>query len=138
MSRRVAAPPERVREAIRDVEAFMEGAGFTEVSVSGDEVHLENAVGLATVELDVRVVDRPDAALACELVEGFFETLTTVYRVEAVDGESEVTATTEFELDLALVGEILDGTVVKRQRRRELESQLDWLADRFDGDGPDG
>jgi hypothetical protein len=26
-----------------------------------------------------------------------------------------------------LVGEVMDGAIVKRQRRRELESQFDWL-----------
>jgi len=52
----------------------------------------------------------------------------TVYTVTEVDGGSEVTATTEFALDVALVGEILDTTVIKRQRRHELESQFDRLA----------
>jgi hypothetical protein len=66
-------------------------------------------VGLATVTLDLRVVDS-EADLAYEQTDGFFETMTT-----------------EFALDVALVGQVLDATVIKRQRRSELESQFDWL-----------
>ncbi|WP_135364891.1 SRPBCC family protein [Halosimplex halophilum] len=130
VSRRVDAPPERVRDAMGDLEAFMLAAGFTEVTVDGDDMHLENQVGLATVTLDLRLVDT-EADLAYEQAEGFFETMDTEYRVEAVDGGSEVTATTDFELDVALVGQVLDATVIKRQRRHELESQFDWLEAQF-------
>jgi len=126
VSRRVDADPDRVREAMADLEAFMLGAGFTDVTVDGEAIHLENQVGLATVTLDLRVVDST-ADLAYEQADGFFETMTTEYVVEAVEGGSEVTATTEFALDLALVGQVLDATVIKRQRRSELESQFDWL-----------
>jgi hypothetical protein len=101
-------------------------------TVDGDHLHLENQVGLATVELDLRVVERPDADLAYEQADGFFETMDTVYTVEPVDGGTEVTATTDFELDVALVGAILDATVIKRQRRHELTSQFDWLAERLE------
>jgi len=132
VSRRVGASPERVREVMGDVEAFMLAAGFTEVEVDGPDVHLENQVGLATVTLDLRLVEREGAALAYEQAEGFFERMDTVYTVEAVDGGSEVTATTEFALDVALVGEILDSTVIKRQRTSELEQQFDWLASEFE------
>jgi len=90
-------------------------------------MHLENQVGLATVELGLRLVERDDAALAYEQSEGFFETMTTVYTLESVDGGTEVTASTDFALDLALVGAVLDATVIKRQRRKELEMQFDWL-----------
>jgi len=129
VSRRVEAPPERVRVAMDDLEAFMLAAGFTDVTVDGDEMHLENQVGLATVTLDLRLVET-DADLAYEQADGFFETMDTEYRVESVgEGVSEVTATTDFELDVALVGQILDATVIKRQRRHELEAQFDWVAD---------
>jgi carbon monoxide dehydrogenase subunit G len=128
VSRRVDAPPERVRAAMEDLEAFMLAAGFTDVSVDGDDMHLENQVGLATVELDLRLVDS-DADLAYEQADGFFERMDTEYRVTEVDGGSEVTATTDFALDVALVGQILDATVIKRQRRHELESQFDWLTE---------
>lgn len=129
VSRRVDAPPERVHAAMDDLEAFMLAAGFTEVTVDGDDFYLENQVGLATVTLDLRVVET-DAALAYEQADGFFERMDTEYRVESVGGESEVTATTEFAIDLALVGQILDATVIKRQRRNELEAQFEWLAER--------
>jgi len=127
VSRRVGAPPERVCELMDDLEAFMLAAGFTDVTVDGEEMHLENQVGLATVTLDLRLVDT-EADLAYEQADGFFERMDTEYRVEAVDGGSEITATTDFALDVALVGQILDATVIKRQRRHELELQFDWLA----------
>ncbi len=118
---------------MEDLESFMLAAGFTEVTVDGDDMHLENQVGLATVTLDLRVVDT-DADLAYEQADGFFEVMDTEYRVEPVgDGASEVTATTDFALDVALVGQILDSTVIKRQRRHELEQQFDWLEEQFGG-----
>ncbi|QPV64953.1 SRPBCC family protein [Halosimplex litoreum] len=126
VSRRLDASPERVRAAMDDLEAFMLAAGFTEVALDGETMHLENQVGLATVTLDLRLVD-DESDLAYEQADGFFETMDTVYHVEPVDGATEVTATTDFELDVALVGQILDATVIKRQRRHELESQFDWL-----------
>lgn len=127
VSRRVDAPPERVRELMSDLEEFMLAAGFTDVTATDETIHLENRVGLATVTLDLRVVERPGAALAYEQADGFFERMLTVYTLEAVDGGTEVTAETEFALDLALVGQILDATVIKRQRTSELEAQFDWL-----------
>jgi hypothetical protein len=127
ISRRVDAAPDRVRDLMDDLEGFMLAAGPTDVTVNGDEMHLENQVGLATVELGLRLVERDDAALAYEQSEGFFETMTTVYTLESVDGGTEVTASTDFALDLALVGAVLDATVIKRQRRKELEMQFDWL-----------
>jgi len=127
VSRRVDAATDRVRELMDDLEGFMFAAGFTDVTVDGDEMHLENQVGLATVELGLRIVERADAALAYEQSAGFFETMTTVYHLDGVDGGTEVTASTDFALDLALVGAVLDATVIKRQRRKELEMQFDWL-----------
>jgi len=133
VSRRVDASPDRVREAMADLEAFMLGAGFTDVTVEDDEIHLENQVGLATVTLDLRVVERPGTELAYEQADGFFERMDTEYTLEAVDGGAEITATTEFALDVALVGQILDATVIKRQRRHELVSQFDWLEAEVEG-----
>jgi hypothetical protein len=130
VSQRIDAPPERVRAALDDLEAFMLGAGFTDVVVDGADVHLENQVGFATVELDLRLIDRQGAPLAYEQAEGMFEEMVTVYTLDPADGGTEVTAETEFALDLALVGQVLDATVIKRQRTRELEAQFDWLEDR--------
>jgi len=132
VSRRLDASPEQVRAAMDDLAAFMLAAGFTEVTVDGEALHLENQVGLATVTLDLRLVDT-EADLAYEQADGFFETMDTAYHVEAVDDGSTITATTDFELDVALVGQILDATVIKRQRRHELESQFDWLEDELAG-----
>jgi hypothetical protein len=51
----------------------------------------------------------------------------TRYELLERGGGTEVRATTEFAVDVALVGEILDATVIKRQRRKELEAQFDYL-----------
>lgn len=51
----------------------------------------------------------------------------TRYVVSPVEGGTEVTAVTEFAVDVSLVGGLLDATVVGRQRRRELADQLDWV-----------
>lgn len=128
LSRTVDADPERVVDAIRDVGPFMRAAGFDGVAVDGDRVTLTNQVGLASIELELEVIEREDAVLAYEQVEGIFDDMVTWYEVEAVDDGTEVRATTEFAVDVDLVGFLLDATVIKRQRRKELEAQFDYLA----------
>lgn len=127
VERELDATPERVREAMRDVEAFMRAGGFDEVVVDGDRIELTNRVGLPKIRLTLRVVDRPDATLAYEQVDGIFESMETRYGVEDRDGTTVATATTEFAVDLDFVGGFLDSTVVSAQRRREIASQFDYL-----------
>jgi hypothetical protein len=55
----------------------------------------------------------------------------TRYTVSERNGGSTVTGETSFNLDIALVGQFLDATVIKRQRRREIESQFDWLEEQL-------
>lgn len=131
MSRRFDTDAETLRELVTDIEPFMRGAGFDSVSRDESRLHIENSVGLATIELELEVVDRPDAVLAYEHREGIFETMTTWYELATVGDRTELTATTEFELDVTLVGMILDATVIKRQRRKELTAQFDYLAERL-------
>jgi len=119
--------PEAVRDTIRDVGPFMEAAGFDEVTVEDGTIHITNMVGILTMELALAVLEDADAALAYEQRDGMFESMRTTYEVAGTDDGSTVTATTEFALDVALVGEVLDATVIKRQRRRELTAQFDWL-----------
>lgn len=130
VTRELAAPAEEVRALIADVEPFMRAGRFDEVSVDGDEIRLANTVGmLLRIELTLAIVDREGAALAYEQRDGIFESMETVYTVtETDDGEgSRVTATTDFAVDVAFVGPVFDATVVKRQRRWELNNQLDYL-----------
>ena len=159
VSREVAAPPEAVRERMRDVGPFMRAAGFDEVVVDGegqspsgreergssgnrepqapgdsrpqagdgDRLTITNGVGIATIELDLELIEAPGAALAYRQRDGIFEEMVTRYTLEPTDGGTEVTAETEFAVDVALVGKLLDATVIERQRRRELEQQFDWL-----------
>lgn len=130
MSRRFDADPDTLRHLITDVKPFMRGANFDVVTREGTTLQIANSVGLATIELEVEIVDDPDAVLAYEHRDGIFEEMTTRYELTRQGDQTEVTATTEFQVDVALVGMILDATVIKRQRRRELAAQFEYLADR--------
>ncbi|MFB6169846.1 MAG: SRPBCC family protein [Haloarculaceae archaeon] len=127
VTRRVAASPETVTDAIRDVGPFMRAGGFDGVAVEGDRVTLVNRVGLASIELELELEDREGAVLAYSQRDGIFEEMETWYEVAPADSGTEVRATTTFAIDVDLVGFLLDKTVVKRQRRRELEAQFDFL-----------
>lgn len=123
----LSAPPDAVRDAIRDLEPFMKSAGFDQVDVDGEFLHVANQVGTAAIELKLEVVDHPDVDLAYEQREGIFEEMRTIYEVDSTPAGTEISATTQFALDIAIIGAVLDSTVIKRQRRKELTAQLDWL-----------
>jgi hypothetical protein len=53
--------------------------------------------------------------------------MVTTYAVTGDQKSTTVVAETEFSLDVAFVGPVLDSTVIKRQRRRELNAQLAYL-----------
>jgi len=133
LSRTIAAPPDAVRPLVRDVEPFMRAAGFDTVDVEGDHLTIGRGFALASLELDLRLLDEPGTVLAYEQRDGIFESMYTGYVLEAVDGGTEVTAATEFELDVDVVGGILDATVIKRERTRELTKQFDYLEAAVDG-----
>lgn len=133
VSRVLDAPADAVRELVTDVGPFMLAAEFDDVTVEGSTVVIENSVGLASIELVCELIET-DCVLAYEQREGIFETMETRYELTDVDGGTEISATTTFAVDVALVGAILDGTVIKRQRRKELTSQFDYLQ-RTLGDG---
>lgn len=112
-----------------DLAAFIRAAGFDEVAVDGDEIRVANQVGVTEIELVLAVVDREGAGLAYEQREGIFEEMWTTYALDDLGGDgTRVTAETAFAMDVPLVGDVLDATIVKRQRRRELDAQLDWLS----------
>jgi hypothetical protein len=126
LSRTIEAPESVVADHVLDVGRFMEAAGFDEVVVDGDRVEISNSVGLLTIGLTLEVVDT-DAVLAYRQVDGIFETMETRYTLSGAGSGVTVTAVTEFALDVDLVGSILDGTIISRQRRKELSSQFDYL-----------
>jgi carbon monoxide dehydrogenase subunit G len=127
LTRTVPADPETVTDLITDVAPFMRAAGFDEVTLDGDDLAIENRVGLFEIELDLELVET-DAVLRYEQRQGIFESMMTEYTVEAVDAGTDVTATTEYSaLDLPVLGEMLDSTVISRQRTKELNRQFDWL-----------
>lgn len=124
-------PPATVRALVSDVEPFIQASGFDTVSVAGSLVHIENSVGLASIELDLELVDEPGTVLAYEQRDGIFKEMRTRYELDAEDGATTLKATTEFALDVALVGLILDATVIKRQRRKELSAQFKYLSEQI-------
>lgn len=126
LSRSFEGSAATVRDAMDDLQPFVEAGGFDEVTVDGDDIHITNHVGLLTIDLDLRLVDA-DCALAYEQVDGIFESMETRYTIDEGDETVTVTATTDYALDVDLVGPILDSTVIARQRRRELEGQFDYL-----------
>ena len=127
VSRTIAAGPEPLSDAIRDVGPFMRAAGFDGVAVEGNSMTITNHVGLLTIELDLRVVDDPDAVLAYEQVDGIFEAMETRYYLDPGPEATTVSAETTYELDVSFVGPLLDATVIDRQRRKELHAQFDSL-----------
>jgi hypothetical protein len=127
VERAIDADPDTLRAAIADVGPFMRAAGFDEVTVDGDRIEIANHVGLLTIELDLRQVEREDAVLAYEQVEGIFEDMETRYFLEPGADGTTVAAETTFALDAAFVGPVLDATIINRQRKRELTAQFDYL-----------
>jgi len=129
LTRTVPADPETVTDLITDVAPFMRAAGFDEVTLDGDDLDITNRVGLFEIELALEIVET-DVVLRYEQRQGIFESMTTEYTLEAVDGGTEVTATTEYNaLDLPVLGERIDSTVISRQRKTELNKQFDWLVE---------
>lgn len=127
-SRDTDRSPAAVRDDLQDVVRLTEAAGFDTVERDGDTVHVENRVGLARVEMTFRLRPSSDADLAYEQVEGLFDEMVTRYEVTATEDGTRVDVETEFELGVSLLGDVLDATVIRRQRRDELTDQLDWLA----------
>ncbi len=126
LDRTVDAPAPVVRELVTDVGPFMEAAEFDDVTVTGDIVEITNHVGLLTIELELRVLETDDV-LAYEQVDGVFEEMVTRYSLEETANGVVIEATTEFALDVDLVGSILDSTIIARQRKTELSAQFDYL-----------
>ncbi|QSG14130.1 SRPBCC family protein [Halapricum desulfuricans] len=122
----VDAPIGDVRAAMLDLEPFMLASGFDEIEIDGDVLEISKALGLLKISLTLRRLDDPESVLAFEQVDGIFESMTTSYSLADRDGQTVVTARTEFALD-APGGSILDGTVVKRQRRKEITGQFEYL-----------
>lgn len=131
VTRTIDAPPEAVERELADLEPFMEAGGFTEVHVDGDRIDIRNAVGIISIELTLDVVDREGTSLTYVQRDGIFSEMETRYVVEARDDGCEVTATTEFEVDVQYLGPVFDATVVKRQRRLELDRQFDYLEEQL-------
>lgn len=116
-----------IRDAITDVETFMQSAGFDEIERDGNTLTLGKAHGLLKVKLVVRLLDEDDSVLAYEQEEGIFAEMTSRYTVEAQQEGVDVHASTRFEIDETLDDSMLDEATVATQRGKELEAQLDYL-----------
>jgi hypothetical protein len=116
-----------VRDLVTDVESLTRAAGFDAVAVDGDRLTIENGFAIARIALDIELVDDPEAVLAYQQVDGIFEEMYTAYELTETEAGRKVTARTDFALDVSVVGGFLDGTVIRRQRKRELRNQFDYL-----------
>lgn len=134
VTREFDAAADEVREAMGDVGPFMRAAGFDEVTAEDGTVRIVNEVGPVRIELLLDVVEESETVLAYDQREGIFEEMTTRYELTERDGKTTVEATTEFALDVAAIGSFLDATVIKFQRRRELNAQFDYVETRIAGD----
>jgi hypothetical protein len=132
VSRVIDAPAGEVREAMADLEPFMRAAGFDEVTVDGDHLGLAKTVGLLRVSLDLELFEDEESPLAYRQADGIFEDMVTYYYLTERGDGVEVRAETEFALD-APGGSLLDATVIKRQRRKELTAQFDYLEETVGG-----
>lgn len=130
VTRTIPASEAEVRDAILDVGPFMEAAGFDEVDVDGEMIRVTNSVGIVDIELVLEILEDPEAVLVYEQREGIFQEMRTEYSVSPVADGVEVNATTLFGLPGSVVGDVLDGTIIKRQRTKELEAQLNHLEER--------
>lgn len=131
-SRVLDAPRSTVETMIRnDIVGFVEAGGFDEVRSEGDVLAMSRSLGLATLELEVRVDHEADAVLAFEAVDGLFEQMRTEYAVEEADGGSRITAWTDFTLG-GFLGDALDETLVSTQRKREFEDQFEYVERRIE------
>ncbi|MGM0399508.1 MAG: hypothetical protein ACQEQY_11040 [Halobacteriota archaeon] len=72
-SRTFPVPPAELSGLIeRDVESFVAASGVDSVSRTGDRIALANRLGLASIELVVRIDTAADAVLAFDAVDGLF------------------------------------------------------------------
>lgn len=130
-SREIDRPADEIRSALDRLPGLTRAAGFDEVTVVGDDpetIRVTNRVGLVELELTFRRTES-DVALEYEQIDGLFDAMTTRVEVDALDnGRCRVEITTEFTIREGLLGDVLDTTVIHRQRESELTAQLDWLA----------
>lgn len=127
MTQTFDATPDAISEQLADKEAYMRAGGFDAVTTDGNHIRIENGVGIATMELEIEFIDREDSELVYQQVEGIFEAMETRVTLEETNNGTEVTMTTDFELGIDLIGGLLDSTVIKRQRKREISNQFEWL-----------
>lgn len=134
-TRTFSAPPAAIRSVIeRDLDSFVGAGGFESVDVSGETIEVVRDLGLATLELTVRVDREADVFLAYEAVDGIFDRMRTEYSIEADRDGTRIIAQTEFALG-GIFGRALDATLVSTQRKREFEDQFDYLESQLAADG---
>lgn len=126
VSRVVDATEDDLAALMTDLVPFMRAAGFDEVSLDGDELTIKKSVGLLRISLDLELFETADAVLAYRQQDGIFEEMTTWYYLDEHEDGIEVSARTDFALG-APGGSLLDSTIIRRQRRRELEAQFEYL-----------
>lgn len=126
VDREYDAPEHRVRSLLGDVTEFFDAAGF-DVARTDDRLKLSKRVAVTQFELHVKLHETGSAALAYEQVSGPFEAMVTRYHVDSSSTGSCLTIETSFEPPATGFGAFINGTVVKRQRRTELDAVASLL-----------
>lgn len=126
VDREYDAPERSVRLVLGDVTEFFDAAGF-DVARTDDRLELSKRVAVTQVELHVKLHETETAALAYEQVSGPFEAMATRYHVDSSSTGSCLTIETSFDPPTTGFGTFLDGAVVKRQRRAELDAVASLL-----------
>lgn len=121
VDREYDADGDAVRAALADVTTFFEAAGF-DARRDGTSLTLEKRVAITRLRLEARLLEGDAAALAYEQTDGPFEAMRTRYVVEDAGDGSRLTIETTFEAPTSGFGSFVNGAVVERQRRGELEA----------------
>jgi len=120
VDREYEAPEHRVRSVLEDVTEFFDAAGF-DVARTDDRLDLSKRVAVTRFELRVKLYETESAVLAYKQVSGPFETMTTRYHVDSSSTGSRLIIETSFKPPSTGFESFLNGAVVKRQRRAELD-----------------
>lgn len=126
VDREYDAPEHRLHSVFEDVAGFFDAAGF-DVDRTHDRLELSKQVAVTQFELHVKLHETESATLAYEQVSGPFKEMTTRYHVDSSATGSCLTIETSFEPPATGFGSFLNGTVIKRQRRMELDAVASLL-----------
>lgn len=134
VDREYDTPENRVRAVFGDVTGFFDAAGF-DVERTGDRLTLSKRVAVVQLDLHVTLRETESAVLAYEQRSGPFDSMSTRYHVDASSTGSHLTIETTFDPPATGFGSFINGAVVERQRRTELDAVESLLETNGDASG---